>query len=84
MKSLSMGLTAGGIAAAVVVGVASPVSAASIACKVGMRSPVCAASFAQNPPGTLRNGVRTTGSATVRGQRVNWVCIGGNPRNCSY
>jgi hypothetical protein len=84
MKSLSMGVAAGGIAAAVVVGVASPASAASVACKVGMRNPVCAASFAQNPPGTLRSGVRTTGSATVRGKRVNWVCIGGNPRDCRY
>lgn len=74
----------GTLATAACLGVAGHADAASVACKIDTRNPVCAASFAQNPPGTLARGVRTTGSAMVKGKRVNWTCIGGNPRNCSF
>jgi hypothetical protein len=72
------------VVAAVAAAGATEASAASIACKIGSSHPVCQASLAQNPPGTLATGVSTSRSATVNGKRVNWTCLGGRTRNCTY
>jgi hypothetical protein len=67
--------------------ITTPSIAASVNCPPSSSHPVCKANYAAYPRGTLKEGQRSSGTATVDGKTVNWVCLGGtssSPRVCAY
>lgn len=75
------------LAATLLAATTVPTLAASVNCPPNSGHPVCKANYAAYPRGTLKENQRSTGTATVDGKTVNWLCLGGTsttPRVCSY